>query len=187
MRVFVSSAESLSAELVEARKTVLRAIDEVLNSGSLWEVVSEAWRLSLRELSTSGPWANIWRAAAEGGSAESQRAVLHRPDVLRAGCGGVLRRVHQRACPVSIRTAELARNYLVALLRLIDGILAAMYLVLVVVLAALMQQPLILTFLLILLAIARHYGHRGEPDGWVLPASALTPHKRWERPGRAVT
>jgi hypothetical protein len=41
---------------------------------------------------------------------------------------------------------------------------------LVVLLTALAHQSQTPAFLLVILATARHYGHRGEPDGRFLPA-----------------
>jgi hypothetical protein len=51
------------------------------------------------------------------------------------------------------------------ILRLLDGILAALCLVLVLVLAALSQQSNALNFVLVMLAACRRYGRRSEPDG----------------------
>jgi len=53
-----------------------------------------------------------------------------------------------------------------ALLRLLDGILAAMCLVLVLVLAALTRHLDVLTFVLIMLAACLRYGRREEPDDY---------------------
>jgi hypothetical protein len=51
-----------------------------------------------------------------------------------------------------------------AFLRLIDGILAALCLMLVLVLAALCRHPDALAFVLVMLAVCRHYGRGGDPD-----------------------
>lgn len=53
----------------------------------------------------------------------------------------------------------------VALLRLLDGILAALGLMLIRVLAALGRQPDALTFVLVMLATCLRYGRREEQDG----------------------
>jgi hypothetical protein len=51
-----------------------------------------------------------------------------------------------------------------ALVRLLDGILAALCLLLVLVLTAVTRRPDGLIYVLIMLAACLHYGHRGEPD-----------------------
>jgi hypothetical protein len=49
------------------------------------------------------------------------------------------------------------------LLRLLDGILAALRLMVILVLAALSRHPQALTFVLVMLAACLHYGRRAEP------------------------
>ena len=51
-----------------------------------------------------------------------------------------------------------------AFLRLLDGILAALHLMLVRVLAALSRHPDALTFVLVMIAACLRYGRRSEPD-----------------------
>ncbi len=55
------------------------------------------------------------------------------------------------------------------MLRLVDGIRSTLRLMLIRVLGALSRRPNALGFGLVLLAIARCFGHRGEPDDDVLP------------------
>jgi hypothetical protein len=59
-----------------------------------------------------------------------------------------------------------------ALLRFVDGVLAALCLLLVRVLAALARHPDVLTFVLVMLAACLRYGRRGESDDYALPAHA---------------
>ena len=56
------------------------------------------------------------------------------------------------------------------LIRLLDGIRSALRLALIRFRAALMRRPVAHCFLLVLLAVSRHYGRRGEPDAHLLPA-----------------
>jgi hypothetical protein len=56
------------------------------------------------------------------------------------------------------------------LLQLVDGILTALRFALVLVLAAVARRPHVRNFVLILVATSRHYGHRSEPDDYILPA-----------------
>jgi hypothetical protein len=55
------------------------------------------------------------------------------------------------------------------LLQLIDGILTALCLALILCLAAFAYCPNVRSFVLVLVATARHYGHRSEPDDCSLP------------------
>ena len=65
---------------------------------------------------------------------------------------------------VKISTDVLAATSRPALLRFIDGILAALRLMLVLVLTALSQQLDALAFVLVMLAVCLRYGRREEPD-----------------------
>jgi hypothetical protein len=66
---------------------------------------------------------------------------------------------------VTIKSELLTHVQSDALVRLIDGILAALTLLLVAILSALSHQPDAIAFVLVVVATCRHYGHRGEPDG----------------------
>lgn len=57
------------------------------------------------------------------------------------------------------------------LLRLVDGIQAVLWRTLLLVLSLLMRRRGGFSFTLILLAVARRYGRRGEPDHYLLPAN----------------
>jgi hypothetical protein len=72
---------------------------------------------------------------------------------------------------VAIRSVQLAEEYRTGFIRLLDSALRSMRLMLVALLTALAHQTQSPAFLLVILATARHYGHRGEPDGWLLPAA----------------
>jgi hypothetical protein len=65
---------------------------------------------------------------------------------------------------------DLSKDVCRDLLRLIDGIRAALRLALIRLQAGLRHLADTPGFLLILLATSRHYGHRSEPDGKALPA-----------------
>jgi hypothetical protein len=58
------------------------------------------------------------------------------------------------------------------LLRFVDGVIAALCLLLVRVMAAIARHPDVLTFVLVMLAVCLRYGRRGEPDDYALPAHA---------------
>ena len=81
---------------------------------------------------------------------------------------------------LAFREDVLLRDNGNALLRLFDGILAALRLALVLVLAALSQHPDALIFVLIMLAACLRYGHRGEPDDHALPALPSISAVTWE-------
>lgn len=57
-----------------------------------------------------------------------------------------------------------------AFLRLLDGLLAVLCLLLVRVLAALSRRPDVRTFVLVMLAVCLRYGRREESDDYALPA-----------------
>jgi hypothetical protein len=80
---------------------------------------------------------------------------------------------------VTIRDKQLARDYRAGLLRLVDGILSALRLMLVRLLAALAHQAQATGFLLMLISAVRRYGRRGEPDHLPLPVSPLQPNRPW--------
>jgi hypothetical protein len=80
---------------------------------------------------------------------------------------------------VSTRDKRLVQDYRDGLRRFIDGILAALRFMVIMVLAALSRRPQAPAFLLVLLAAARHYGHRSEPDGHFPPPPAVQPRQPW--------
>jgi hypothetical protein len=61
------------------------------------------------------------------------------------------------------------RQLRAGLLRIIDGVLAALRLALVLVLAAYAYCPATRSLTLLIIATFRHYGHRSEPDDYALP------------------
>ncbi len=68
--------------------------------------------------------------------------------------------------------AQRELNSLANLLRLVDSIRADLRLLLIRVLNALSRRPDARSFVLVLLASARCFGHRGESGDFVLPAFA---------------
>lgn len=70
--------------------------------------------------------------------------------------------VNHRSLSVTFGTTQLARDYRTAQLRLTSSILAARRLILARLVSAFARQPKAPAFLLVLLASARHYGHRSE-------------------------
>jgi hypothetical protein len=78
---------------------------------------------------------------------------------------------------VTTTSKQIAQDYQEGLRRFVDGILAALRLVIVAVLAALSHLATAPVFLLVMLATVRHYGYRGEPDGHFLPAPAAQPQR----------
>jgi hypothetical protein len=78
--------------------------------------------------------------------------------------------------PLAFREDVLPPGSRTALLRFIDGILAALCLMLVLVLAALSRHLDALTFALVMLAACFHYGRREEPDD-----HASLPIRRYQR------
>jgi hypothetical protein len=93
---------------------------------------------------------------------------------LRVGTASVVSRFL-----VTIQDKQAARDYRAGLLRLIDGILSALHLMQVVLLAALAHQPQAISCVLVMLSSIRHYGHRGEPDAWPLSDFSLKPEQQW--------
>ena len=77
---------------------------------------------------------------------------------------------------LAFKEGALSRDNRTALLRLLDGILAALRLMLVRVLAALSRHPDALAFVLVLLAACLRYGRRSEPDD-----HAFLPIRRYQR------
>jgi hypothetical protein len=69
-----------------------------------------------------------------------------------------------------------------ALLRMLDGILAALCLMLVLVLAALAQRPDGLTFVLVMLAACLRYGRREEPDDYAFLPKVDIGHRQGSSP-----
>jgi hypothetical protein len=67
-----------------------------------------------------------------------------------------------------------------ALLRLVDGILTALCLTLILVLAALARRPDRLTFVLVMLAACLRYGRREEPDDHAFLPKVDIGHRRGE-------
>lgn len=78
---------------------------------------------------------------------------------------------------VTTSNKQIAQDHRDGLRRFVDGVLAALRLIIVAVLAALSHLATAPTFLLVMLATVRHYGHRGEPDGYFLPALAVQPQR----------
>jgi hypothetical protein len=82
----------------------------------------------------------------------------------------------------SIRTTtqsrRLVRDYHEGLRRFLFRVLMILRSMAVTLLAALSHQVQAATFLLVMLAVARHYGRRGDGDGHVLPVPALQPKKQ---------
>jgi hypothetical protein len=76
---------------------------------------------------------------------------------------------------LAFKEGALPRDNRTALLRLLDGTLAALRLMLVRVLAAFSRHPDALTFALVLLAACLRYGRRGEPDD-----HAFLPTRRYQ-------
>lgn len=76
---------------------------------------------------------------------------------------------------VTFGSVQLARDYRAAQLLRASSVLVAMRIMLARIVSALACQPRIPTFLLVLLAAVRHYGHRGESDHHSLLASVLKP------------
>jgi hypothetical protein len=70
------------------------------------------------------------------------------------------------------------QEYKAGLLLLVDAFLACLLRMLVVLLAALAHQATAPAFLLIMLATARHYGRRGDPDHLSLPVALIFDQQR---------
>jgi len=68
---------------------------------------------------------------------------------------------------LTFRKDALPPDNRVTLLRLLDGILAALRLMLVRVMAALSRRPAVLTFVLVMLAACLRYGRREEPGDYL--------------------
>lgn len=83
---------------------------------------------------------------------------------------------------VTFGTAQLARDYRAAQLLRASSVLIALRIMLARIVSALACQPRTLTFLLVLLATVRHFGHRGASDHHSLLAYVLNRHAPWERP-----
>lgn len=93
-----------------------------------------------------------------------------RSTLFGAAATGYLKRLS-----VTFGTAQLARDYRAAQLRLASSILAALRLMFARLVSAIAHQRKAPAFLLVMLATARHYGHRSEPDHRPLLASVLKP------------
>lgn len=76
--------------------------------------------------------------------------------------------------PVRALIAWLSENARGRLLRLVDGIRAALCLVLMLVLAALAHRPDAGYLTLVLIAVSRHFGRRGEPDDHVPALTSMS-------------
>ena len=89
-----------------------------------------------------------------------------------------------RASPVmlAVRSDVLPRVDRTALLLLLDGILTALRLTLILVLAALARHPDGLTFVLIMLAACLRYGRREEPDDHAFLPKADIEHRPGSSP-----
>jgi hypothetical protein len=68
-----------------------------------------------------------------------------------------------RRLSVTFGTTQLARDYRDSQLRLASSVLAALRLMLARLVSAFAHQPMAPAWLLVMLASARHYGHRSEP------------------------
>jgi hypothetical protein len=79
---------------------------------------------------------------------------------------------------VTIRDKQLAQDYRAGLRGLVGGMLDVLGRMIVMILAALSRLAQTPSFLLVMLAVARHYGRRGDGDAHALPASALQPKKQ---------
>jgi hypothetical protein len=84
---------------------------------------------------------------------------------------GAIAAGHLRSLRVTFGTRQLARDYRTARLRLASGILTALGFMLARLVSACARRPKVPDFLLVMLATARHYGHRSEPDHHALLAS----------------
>lgn len=78
---------------------------------------------------------------------------------------------------VTFRTTQLALDYKAGQVSLTSGIIACMRFEMARLVSVLMHQSEVPAFLLVMIATARHYGHRGEPDE-AFPVSAANP-SRW--------
>lgn len=65
---------------------------------------------------------------------------------------------------VTARAEQFLRDRRAALLRLVDGLIAAVRRMLMTMLAASVRGSAAIGFLLVMLAAVRHFGRRGEPD-----------------------
>lgn len=109
------------------------------------------------------PWSHRTSAPAE--------VTIQAQSSLYGGGSGGLR---GRLIALTFREDVLPPDNNAALLRLLDGILAALCLMLVLVLAALGRHLDVRTFALVMLAACLHYGHRGEPaDHAFLPSADI--------------
>jgi hypothetical protein len=74
---------------------------------------------------------------------------------------------------VTVRDKQLAQDYREGLRQFLGSVLDALGRLVLMVLAALSHLALVPSFLLVMLAVARHYGRRSESDDHMLPAPAL--------------
>jgi hypothetical protein len=81
----------------------------------------------------------------------------------------------QAVITLKVQVRLLVEDVRDGLLRFIDAILAAFSLVLVLLLAALAHRPAVTAFTLLLIAVARCFGRRGETDDLQLPAHQSLP------------
>lgn len=84
-------------------------------------------------------------------------------------CGQTLVSAHGAGRPLSyaIFPASARREAVAAFIRFLDGILAALCLMLMIVLAVLAKRPAVIPFALVILAACLHYGRREEPAEWL--------------------
>lgn len=85
-----------------------------------------------------------------------------------------LTRPRDELSPVRALIAWLSENARGSLLRLVDGIRAALCLVLMLVLAALARRPDTGYLTLVLIAVSRRFGRRGEPDDHIPALTSMS-------------
>jgi hypothetical protein len=117
------------------------------------------------QITTEVPTVQVW-TTGQGRPAFIQ-AIAHNIQAIA--------RVNRCSLSVTFGTTQLARDYRTAQLRLTSSILAARRLILARLVSAFARQPKAPGFLLVMLASARHYGHRGESADQLLLASVLKP------------
>ena len=113
------------------------------------------------------PTVQVWTTGQDRAALIQAAARVHRHNIQ------AIARVNRRSLSVTFGTTQLARDYRTAQLRLTSSILAARRLILARLVSASARQPKAPAFLLIMLASARHYGHRSESADHLLLASAL--------------
>ena len=105
-------------------------------------------------------------------------ASLDQDHHLGIGFGGL----RERPIMLAVRPDAFPPVDRAALLRLVDGILTALCLTLILVLAGLARRPDGLTFVLVMLAACLRYGRREEPDDHAFLPKADIGHRRGSSP-----